>query len=429
MDLAKNKVLLLELNEFNPDLLKEASNILGLKNIQKMLSMVETKTFTDDTYESDFLEPWVQWVSVHTGKPSSEHQIKHLGDVPHLTTKQLWEALSGKGVTSGIWGAMNASLNSTEQALFFLPDPWTASENAHPKELQPLLDALRLGCKNYLNLSWKRKGNLVGRLIRFLHSRHLLGLVIKEIPHVLRTALRFKGEAFAFISLFDLLSTRLFLKMKDEVRPDFSLLFLNSIAHLQHHHWKGFDYQNNPRLIYGLRYLDRMLEAIFDGMGSDDMIIVTNALSQKNTNEETPWILYRQIDQASFLKTAHIVFDRVESHMTHDAHIFFARPEECLRAKKILEEATIEGEKLFLIEYYPQDPLKLFYRIVFTDKVEKESAIKINGLSFRFFDLFKAIVRRTGKHIPHGVIYCNREVFPKSMKNHELFPAILKLYN
>src|SRR3990167_7265173 len=109
------KVLLLELNEFNAELLKRAADELNLRNIQKLCALHQTQLSTRDTYESDFLEPWVQWVYIHTGKSSQEHQIKHLGDVPHLETEQIWESLSKKGVSSGIWGAMNANRGQSER--------------------------------------------------------------------------------------------------------------------------------------------------------------------------------------------------------------------------------------------------------------------------------------------------------------------------
>jgi hypothetical protein len=126
------KVLFLELNEFNQDLLIKSAHDLSLKNLEKLVSLHKMSTLTEDTYESDFLEPWVQWVTVHTGIPSTHHQIKHLGDVPHLGTEQIWEALSKKGMSSGIWGAMNASRGAAENCLFFVPDPWTVSEKGYP---------------------------------------------------------------------------------------------------------------------------------------------------------------------------------------------------------------------------------------------------------------------------------------------------------
>lgn len=422
----KKNVVLLELNEFNADLLEATSKEMGLKNIQKLVSLPKTQTMTSDTYESDWLEPWVQWVSIHTGKASSEHKIKHLGDVPHLGIEQIWERLSKKGISSGIWGAMNASHNGAEHCLFFLPDPWTASEIACPDELNDLLDPLRYFSKNYLAHSNTKISKQLVKLLRLLISHGLGGTLAIEIPRLLKNLCQFKGEHFVFISFLDYLSMRLFLKYRDKYAPDFSLIFLNSLAHLQHHHWRGFNYSKNKRLRYGLNYLDRALGHLFTSLGSEDILIVTNALSQKNTNEEKPWILYRQYDQSSFLKTVGIYPSHVESHMTHDAHVYFENEIECEQAKSALEKAQVLDQKLFLVETYSQNPKKLFYRIQFTDQIPSNTHFTLGGKSYPFFDLFKPIVQRTGKHIPYGTIYSNAK-FPKVIQNHEIFDSIEKL--
>ncbi|MBI5274507.1 MAG: alkaline phosphatase family protein [Chlamydiales bacterium] len=423
------KVLLVELNEFNAKLLENGAKHFHLKNIQKMLSLCEYITTTDDTYESDFLEPWVQWVSVHTGKPSAEHGIKHLGDTPHLQTPQLWEYLGQRGITSGIWGAMNASRNACKDTLFFLPDPWTASEIAYPSELNALLDLLRYASKNYLQKSATIFLKKIKLLLSFFSSHHLIKSLLKELPSLMYHAIKYRGKHFVFISFFDYISTLLFLNYYKQYNPDFSLIFLNSLAHLQHHHWTNDNYSDQQPLAYGLKYLDKVFGTIFSALGEKDILIVTNALSQKNTNEEEPWILYRQINQSNFLKTVGITFSKVEELMTHDAHIHFSSEKECLVAKSILEHATIANQKLFLIEQYKEDPKKLFYRICFTDCIPKESTLHINNQQVRFFDLFKPIVQRTGKHIPYGTIYSNERSFPKKMKNHELFQHIARCFS
>ena len=419
-----NKVLFIELNEFNHELLKSLSTRWGLKNIEKMLSFHETTTHTDDVYESDYLEPWVQWVSVHTGQPSTSHRIKHLGDVPGLHSEQIWEKLSKEGITSGIWGAMNASKATAENCLFFLPDPWTFSENAYPSELNPLLDALRYASKNYLNTSQVKLIQKIGRLLIFLGSKKVLNSFRKEVPNLLRHIKQFKGESFSYISLFDYLSTLLFLKMHQKYRPDFSLIFLNSLAHLQHHHWKKETLETSPRFKYGLTYLDRAFKEIFDHFDAQDTILFSNALSQKNTNEETPWILYRQKDQHSFLQKTGLTFVKVEPHMTHDAHIFFQNEQEREIAEEVLKGARVGSHPLFHVESYPEEPLKIFYKIIFTDQVPKETLLSINEKKFRFFDLFQAIVRRTGKHIQTATLLSNQDLFSKSIKNHEIFDCI-----
>ena len=100
-------MLLLELNEFNPGLLDECSNRLGLKNVRKLLSMQSSVTFTEDKLERFGLDPWVQWPSIHTGLNSKVHALKHLGDIPKLDkdTLQIWELLFQKyGVEFSVWG-------------------------------------------------------------------------------------------------------------------------------------------------------------------------------------------------------------------------------------------------------------------------------------------------------------------------------------
>ena len=97
-------MLLIELNEFNNDLLLSLAQKRGLKHIQELLSWDHARTWTADEYDTGFLEPWVQWVSVHTGVPSSRHGVKNLGDVPNLVEDQIWERWSKRGLSSIVWG-------------------------------------------------------------------------------------------------------------------------------------------------------------------------------------------------------------------------------------------------------------------------------------------------------------------------------------
>lgn len=420
------KLLFLELNEFNFDLLKEAAQGLNLKHVLRLLSLYRTETFTDDSYASDYLEPWVQWVSIHTGQPSSQHQIKHLGDVPHLGCKQLWEELSDMGISSGIWGAMNASRNNAKACRFFLPDPWTKAETAFPAELNDLLEPLHYYSQNYTNRSTRKALTYFTSLLFFLKRHKCLSSLFKQLPRLAGNMLRFKLKSFVFISLFDFISTNLFLSYRKQFQPDFSLIFLNSIAHLQHHHWTSI--HGSWQLSYGFTYLNRILGEIFESLGDDTTLIVTNGLSQENTNEDKPWILYRQNDQKTFLSTLGFNVARVEPLMTHDALIYFNDPEECQRAKKALEGATVEGAPLFLVESYTDAPLKLFYRLVFTDEVADDTVFIVEKKSYRLLDLFTKIVRRTGKHIPHGTLFCSEKLFPSTLKNHEIYPHILQFF-
>lgn len=409
-------MIFLELNEFNEELLAKGARELKLANIARLLALKKCRTYTEDTYESDFLEPWVQWVSVHTGRSSAEHHIKHLGDVPDLKTPQIWEELSKKGITSGVWGAMNASRKGAENCLFFIPDPWTASERAYPEELNDLLEPLRYFSQNYTNRTLGKSLNAIKKLWGYLGRHHILGALFKEAPGLI------KGKPYLFISLLDYLSTLLFLDYRKRYKTEFSLIFLNSIAHLQHHHWHT---ELGAPLTYGFRFLDRILGKLFDNLEKDEIIIVCNALSQKNTNTEKPWILYRQIDHKIFLDAIGIGIKEVHPLMTHDAHILFESHMLCTRAASILKEASVEGQSLFLVETYPDDPCRLFYRLAFTDAVTNETTFTCNGRTLPFLKYFKAIIERTGKHIPEGVLFTNDPDWPKEIKNHEIFQALI----
>ena len=98
------KLLIVELNEFNEKLLKEAASKFNLKYIKKFLRMNNCETISTNKKEHYGLDPWVQWVSIHTGYPHQDHQIDHLADIQKLKYPQIWESIGERGYTSGIWG-------------------------------------------------------------------------------------------------------------------------------------------------------------------------------------------------------------------------------------------------------------------------------------------------------------------------------------
>ena len=90
------KLLVLELNEFNYEILKKYSKKYNYKYIKKILNFNHTRTTTKDIYsgnnnQNGYLDPWSQWVSIHTLTNSNKHRIKNLGDIPKLKIKQVWE--------------------------------------------------------------------------------------------------------------------------------------------------------------------------------------------------------------------------------------------------------------------------------------------------------------------------------------------------
>ena len=425
---ADKKLTLIELNEFSVALLQRGVQEQGLPNVARLLALNEAATTTDDLVEHRGLDPWVQWVSAHTGVPSSVHNIIHLGDAPmNLGFKQVWETLSERGISSGVWGAMNATRCGATHCKFFLPDPWTFAEAAYPDKLNELLALPRYYSKNYLDVSKSEFLKRTFLLAKFVLGSGALAKIIGQTPLVLGGVLRNGINNALLFSLFDLFSTAMFVEYKKKHQPQLSVIFLNSIAHLQHHRWEA-GARLTGDLTFGLKVIDRVLEMLFASLEPDEAVVVMNALTQKNIVDEKPRICYRQINPARFLSAVGLNFQSVEQLMTNDAYVFFATPQERDHAAAVIARATIQGKPLFQAESDAKDSRKLFYQVDFWDELDDDIAVDVNGHSINFLGHFEAIVARTGAHLRDGNVFSAGIELPEHMHNHEMAGHLLAFF-
>ncbi len=416
-------MLLIELNEFNGDLLRSLAQAQRLRHVEEVLNWHHAVTWTGDEYETGFLEPWVQWVSVHTGVPSSQHGVKNLGDVPNLAEEQLWERWSRRGLSSVVWGVMNGDRRHAENCRVFIPDPWTFSESAYPERFQGLIALPRYLAKNYLDfskLTALRKGfSLLMTLLRSMKfSDFAAGLRILR-----RGISRFGPTNLVFIAFFEYLSAMAFIRAVERNRPNEAIIFINMLAHVQHHYWKTRDGSACPQIEFAAAVVDEILGKILSrckGLIGNGDAAVMNALSQNCTVDEAPWILYRPNNHASLVSFLGIKAARVEPLMTYDAHVFFTTADDARDGAAILESCEIEGQRLFFVEPDKHDPLKLFYRVEMHDPVSADVAFTSREKRVRFADHFTAIVQRTGKHSQVGDLYASFEIGRQRFSNHEL---------
>ena len=168
------KLLVIELNEFNYEILKKYSKKYNFKYLKKILNFNHTKTTTKDVYLGDnnqhgYLDPWSQWVSIHTLTGSKKHKIKNLGDIPKLKFKQIWELK--KNINFYIWGPMNATRRGSGNVKLFFPDPWVYSEKAYPENLNKILKPIKKAIKNRGNGSFFKKIIFIGSIISILDRK------------------------------------------------------------------------------------------------------------------------------------------------------------------------------------------------------------------------------------------------------------------
>src|SRR5262249_37409782 len=129
---------------------------LKLSNLQRVFSYRHSTTVTQDLVEHQGLDPWVQWVGVHCGAPTSVHGILRLGDTRVQTLPQIWHAVAEEGYTWGAWGVMTAPFGNPKGFCFSMPAPWSFDKMAWPANLNHLLALPRYVGKNYLELDVKR---------------------------------------------------------------------------------------------------------------------------------------------------------------------------------------------------------------------------------------------------------------------------------
>ena len=136
----KKRTIIFEINECDFNYFFYGSKKYNYPKIKKFFKNKKIfKTITSDKKEGLNLDPWVQWVSMHTGTVSKKHKLFRTGQSLKKETVQIWEVLANYGIKSSLWGLFNAVLRNKKNINLFYPDPWNFSQKAHPKNFNSYL--------------------------------------------------------------------------------------------------------------------------------------------------------------------------------------------------------------------------------------------------------------------------------------------------
>ena len=379
--------------------------------------MKNSSTISTNNKEHFGLDPWVQWVSIHTGYPHSKHQIDHLADIQKLKYPQIWETIGKKGYTSGMWGVMNSSRNNSKGCKFFFPDPWTYTEKAYPKNINNFLSLPRYFSKNYLSFSFKKIISKTLLLLRFLFLNLNPFYLIKEIIYSMKSLVATGLNDVLLFCLFDLFSVNVFIKYKQKYNPNLSIIFLNSLAHAQHKVWLKRGFNNNMKMT--LTTVDRILGIIFNNLDKNESILILNGLGQNNVDGDD-YFIYRQKNPELFLKILGLKFLSVEQCMTNESHIIFENNDDLECAYILLKNIKIKDKNLLYVEKDNDFDNKLFFQIDYFNYLNKNDKFIVNNKSYIFFKYFSTLARRTGAHTPYGKVFYQNFKIDKSIFNHEI---------
>lgn len=292
------KVLLLEFNEITWTVAERFMREGKMPHLARLRA--EGTTAAPEAIERPpHLDPWISWVTLHTGVDMSVHGAMVLEqDVSTIRAKRTWDYALEGGKSIGVFGSISAYPPKPVPG-FMVPGPFAPGPETYPKFIEPAQALNRkytqVHHKNAEADSLLSMAKMGADLLRLgltaeTCSRIALQLATERIkPH-----LHWKRVTLQPYINFDFFSTlyRMF-------TPDFATWHSNHCAHFQHHYWRSWDDTGFPSpateeekkqfggaMPHGYAVLDDLLGRFVGLVDDDTVIMVTSALGQKPYNHE-----------------------------------------------------------------------------------------------------------------------------------------------
>ena len=428
--------MVINLNEINLNFILKNAKKYKSENILKFFKNKNIiKTNTKDKIQHKNLDPWVQEVSINTGRPSSKHKVFNLGQVLDKRIDHIWDKISKK-YNVFVWGSMNSQLRDKKNIKLFFPDPWNFTSKIKPKSLESLFLLPNYYAKNYtrVNIFKFIYYSLEFLKVLCLNKFFYLNLIRNFFLYLKLFIFNFSGTNYKLFVLFDILSLNIIRSYQNKFKPDISFIFLNSIAHFQHNNW---DEKRNYKNFFNL--LDILFKELINIESNYKFSFVYNGFTQKQIKTE---YLLKPIDPNFFLKKININFKKIEPNMTNGGIIFFNNKVQKIKYFNLLKNFKICSLRLFEVQNIGD--YSIFYKIgiksyakVITRRnlnysvsyYKKKIIKKLNYENINLFNHFK-FIKTTGTHVSNGVLLTsNYKINKKTIKNHEIYNILRKFLN
>lgn len=390
--MAATPLVLLELNEINFEFVADYAARGELPHLH---AFVAKHGLRRTVAERDFeqLEPWIQWVTVHTGLDYAHHGVFRLGDIVDTRHRQIWEVLEDRGLRVGAISPMNAR-NDLRAPAFFVPDPWTRTPSAGSWDLRLLSRAVAVLVNDNAHAR-KRPSALLE-----LALGAALNLRLASAPRTLGYLRHARSRRWQQALLLDSLLADTFLRHWRRERPDFATLFLNAGAHVQHHYmyaspcYRG-PHQNPPGylpegcdpILDAYRLYDQILADLLRGAPGARIMIATG-LSQ--TPNPRLIYYYRPRDHKALLGRLRVPFSDVVPRMSRDFLVTCDDEATALRAERQLASALAPGgERIFSVD---NRGASLFCMVCYTQEIPRNFTIRFDGGELPAFDEHVSLV-------------------------------------
>lgn len=416
-----NRLILLELNEINFDVVEKytATDPKRYPWLRKLLARPRIRTICEKRYEH--LEPWIQWVSVHTAKTYQQHSIFRLGDIVGSGVPQIFELLERAGYKVGAVSAMNAE-NRLKNPTYFIPDPWTQTPADSSLWSQSLGQAISQAVNDNAQsrITARSLIQLFCALLRFAQVRHYkkyLSLIAGSTKKPWLKAL-----------VLDLLLHDFHWTMFNNKKPDFSVLFLNAGAHVQHHYLfnsiplrETLLIDNPPWYVKSdqdpladvLEIYDTIVGQYFSSVGTE--IILATGLSQKPYDRLKYY--YRLKSHTQFLHSVGISFRCVFPRMTRDFLIEFENESQAMDALNILSRIQVDEGNIPLFGEIDNRGRSLFVTLTYPNEITTSTRYYVGDRRLPLLPEVSFVAIKNGMHQAEGFAFFTSGVANEAPKN------------
>ena len=399
-------VLLLELNEINFDHVRAFVAKGKLPTLGRLIARHGVSETTSEAAYAEW-EPWIQWVTAHSGKTLAEHGVFRLGDIVGNELPQIWEVLEAQGVTVGAVSPMNAT-NRCANPAFFVPDPWTKTAVSGSGTMRRLHGSIAQAVND--NATSKVSAGSLASLVAGLAAYARPANYARYVGYAAGAAKRKPWKKAIFL---DQLLGDVFVRQVKAKRPGFASLFLNAGAHIQHHYLFNSGVYDGPLdnpawyvsasedpILEVFELYDRIVADVIAAM-PEARIILATGLHQVPHDELT--FYWRLKDHAGFLRKIGVPFARVEPRMSRDFVVFAADAEQARDVEARLNDvASADGTKLFAVDNRGDS---LFVEFIWPHDIADEFEYRAGNVSHRGLKADVAFVAiKNGEHDGIGYV-------------------------
>jgi hypothetical protein len=293
MALSPRKVLFLEFNELTFTILDPLVE-KGLLPHFARLKHEGAWGAPDAAEVPPHLDPWITWVTVHTGVTSKEHGAFVLEqDSATIRAKRLWDYAVEGGKSVGIFGSISAYPPRPVPG-FMVPGPFAPSNSTYPAYLGPVQALNRKYTQVHQNN--ETEDGLFGMARRGADLLKL-GVTPKTCA---RIALQLAHEKvdphvkWRRVCLQPMLNFDVFEHLYRRYQPDLATWHTNHCAHFMHHYWRAWDDSKflspateeekrvyGSAIEYGYQVADELLARAMELVDDDTLLVLTTSMGQQ----------------------------------------------------------------------------------------------------------------------------------------------------